>query len=423
MKPQSMTLKIMANKAGLPFVEPGQHIVAKVDMCFAHDAVANVLGREFYKTFGSTAKVWDNERVALFQDHMVPARNLEARNMAMALDKFAKEQDIKYYFPYGKDYGVCHIVMLEQGLALPGDLIVGADSHAVTYGAFNNLATGVGVFDVSNLFATGELWFTVPEIIKIQIDGDLAPGVQAKDIILRLLGDIKMDGASGKAIEWCGSTIENMSIDERTTLCNMVVEAGASNGIMQLNNASREYIKKVAKRPFNEVLPDPDYAYFKTISYRAEEIAPMVAMPHRPDNVKKVEDIRKEEIRLHQIYVGGCTGGKFEDIATFANEIEGKQIHADTQVIIVPATMKIYNRMLDEGITSKLVKLGAVVESPGCKACYGLHGGVTGDDETCLATINRNFIGRMGNPRSKIFLSSPVIAARSAVCGFITDQI
>lgn len=420
MKPQSMVHKILASKCKQDYVIPGENIVANIDMCFAHDPVATVLSREFYNSFGSNAKVWDNHRFALFQDHMVPARNLEARNLVLALDRFAKEQSIKYYFPYGKDYGVCHIVMMEQGLALPGELVVGADSHTVTYGSLNCLSTGVGVFDIANLLATGELWFTVPEVIKIEINGVLPKDVQAKDIILTLLRDIKMDGAANKAIEWCGSTIENMSIDERSTLCNMVAELGAAHGIMALNKPSRTFVSSVAKRSFREIESDPGCEYTSVMQYRAENIQPMVACPHRPDNVHSVNDISLKKIKIDQVYVGGCTGGKIDDIIAFTEALDLQMVHPETQVIVVPASMRIYNQMATSGLISRLIQSGAVIESPGCKACYGLHGGVTGDGENCLATINRNFIGRMGNPKSNIYLSSPITAAKSAIAGYIT---
>jgi homoaconitate hydratase family protein len=420
MIPQSMTHKILAKQAGLPFVQTGEHIIAQLSMAFSHDPVIGVLTERFYSAFGPDAKIWDPKRFALFQDHLVPAKNMESRNLIQIMDKFVADQKIEHYFQYGQNYGVCHIIMMEQGLALPGELICGTDSHTVTYGSFNSFAAGIGVFDLVSALKTGTLWFTVPEIIKVHVDGVLAANVQAKDLILKLVGDIKLDGASGKTIEWSGSTVENMSLDERATLCNMAVEAGATNGIMPLNEESRNYLKTTAKREYEEVTTDPDFEYHQVINYKAEDIEPMVALPHRPDNVQPVINIQEQKISIQQVYVGGCTGGKLEDINQFAKTLAGKKIASTLQVIVVPATTSIYRELMSTGVLAKLMDSGVAVESPGCKACYGVQGGVTGDGENCLATINRNFRGRMGNPKSNIYLSSPITAAHSAIAGYIT---
>ena len=421
MIPQSMTHKILARRAGKSYVESGQIVEAKIDMCFAHDAAIEDLRDWYYEEYGTSARFWDVNRVAFFQDHYVPSKDARSQNMQVIMNDFAGEQGVKYHYPYGKNYGVCHIIMCEEGLCLPGEIVIGCDSHSVTYGAFNSFSNGVGVVDLVAVLKTGKLWFKVPEVIEVRIDGDLPDNVQAKDIILRLIGDIRMDGGSGKTIEWTGSTIDNMSVEDRMTLCNMVIEAGATNGIMRMNSAAREYLKGRAKRPFEEVTTDDDFVYQRSIQYRAEELSSMVAFPHRPDNVFSIEKAKSDKIRVDQVYVGSCTGAKFEDIDTVATALNGKTIADNVRLMVVPASMDIYRRLVSSGTMGALMSAGAVVESPGCKACFGAHGGVLGDGEVCLSTTNRNFRGRMGNPRSEVYLASPYVAARTALAGFITD--
>lgn len=422
MTAQSMTQKILARAAGRPHVAPGEIVEANVDFAFTHDPVLDGLRRMFYAEFGADAKVWDPDRVALFQDHLVPAKDAESRRLARVMDSFALEQGITRYYPYGNNYGVCHIVMCERAHARPGEVVLGTDSHSVTFGAFNAFGTGVGMVDMVNVFRTGRLWFRVPEVIEVRIDGELRAGVVAKDVILKLIGDIGMDGATGKTIELTGTTVEAMSAEERMTLCNMTVEAGAKNGIMALNEAARAYLERVVPGVAAQaVTTDPGFTYARTIHYRAGDLAPQVAFPHAPDNVHSIEEAKRRRIRVDQVYVGSCTGAKYEDIALVARTLGGERISDRVQLMVVPATMDIYRRLVDTGIAATLLGAGAVIESPGCKACYGAHGGVGGDGEVCLATINRNFKGRMGNPRSSVYLASPYVAARTAVAGFITD--
>lgn len=421
MIPQTMTSKLLARAAGREVVTPGEIVEARIDVAFTHDPVLESLRAEFHRAFGPGARVWDPDRIALFQDHLVPAKDAASRRLAMAMDEFAAAQGIRHYYPYGANYGVCHIVMCEEGLVRPGTVIVGTDSHSVTYGAFNAFGTGVGLVDMVNVFRTGELWFQVPEAILVRVDGRLRPGVLAKDLILKLIGDIGMGGASGKTVEWCGSTIDEMSVEERMTLCNMVVEAGAKNGIMTLSSLAEAYVARVAPGPWQAVTSDEGAGYARRLSYRAEDIEPMVAFPHRPDNVRPVAQAKLDPVRVHQVYVGSCTGAKFDDIAVVASQLRGRKIAPGVRLMVVPASTQIYRRLAETGLLLQLMDAGATVESPGCKACYGAHGGVLGDGEVCLSTTNRNFRGRMGNPRSQVFLASPYVAARSALAGFITD--
>ncbi|MCV3213053.1 aconitase/3-isopropylmalate dehydratase large subunit family protein [Plectonema radiosum NIES-515] len=419
---QSMTHKILARAAGKKSVTTGEFVDANIDVAFTHDPALKPLSEIFYKEFGEDAKVWDSDKIILFQDHLVPAKDVATRELSVVMDQFAEKHLIKKYYPYGSNYGICHIMMCEEGHVRPGALILGTDSHSVTYGAFNAFGSGIGLDDMVAVFRTGKLWFRVPEVIEVRIEGELPKNVTAKDIILRLIGDITMAGASNKTLEFTGSTIDNMSPEERITLCNMTVEAGAKNGIMPLSGKALDYLRKVTgKDDFEPVTTDEDFEYDQRIVYRAEELQPVVAYPHRPDNVHSIEKAKADKIKVHQVYVGSCTGAKFEDIAVVAKSLRGERVANGVQFMIVPATMNVYRRIVQDGILQSLVASGAVIESPGCKACYGAHGGVLGDGEVCLSTTNRNFRGRMGNPDSFVYLASPHVAARSAVAGYITD--
>jgi homoaconitate hydratase family protein len=421
MIPQSMTHKILARASGREFVRSGEVIEARIDFAFTHDPVLEGLRAIFYQEFGRDAKVWDASRIALFQDHLVPAKDAASRRLAIAMDSFAEEQGIAHYYPYGENYGICHVVMCEEGLVRPGSVVIGTDSHSVTYGAFNAFGTGVGMVDMVAAFRTGDLWFAVPEIMEIRIEGQLQPGVVAKDVILKIIGDIGMAGASGKTIEFTGSTIESMSAEERMTLCNMVVEAGAKNGIMPLSAQAAAYLSRVTSVPYEPVCTDQEFEYVRSLHYPAESIAAMVAYPHRPDNVHSIEEAKREAIRVDQVYVGSCTGAKLEDITVVADVLRGQKIAKGTRLMVVPASMKVYRRLAETEIMMTLLDAGATIESPGCKACYGAHGGVLGDGEVCLSTTNRNFKGRMGNPKSLVYLASPYIAAKTALAGYITN--
>lgn len=421
MIPQSMTQKILARNAGKAFVRPGDFLEVNIDMAFTHDPVLESLMAMFYEEFGSDAQVWDPKRIALFEDHFVPAKDSCTRALALAMARFAREQGIQHYYPYGGNYGVCHVVMCEEGFVLPGTVVVGTDSHSVTYGAFNAFGTGVGLWDMVSAFRIGSLWFRVPEVVEVRIDGSLRPDVMAKDVILRIIGDMGMGGASGKTLEFTGTTIDNMPAEDRMTICNMVVEAGAKNGIMKLNAHSLAYLKQVARQAFEPVTTDPGFEYHHHLVYRAEEIGPLIAYPDAPNNVHTIDEAKTSKIMIDQVYVGSCTGGKFSDIQIVADLLKGRRVADGVQLVIVPASMRVHRRMASSGVMRDLVEAGGMVESPGCKACYGAIGPILGDGEVCLSTTNRNFRGRMGNPKSKVYLSSPYVAAKSALAGFITD--
>ncbi len=420
MKPMSMSQKILANKSGKNYVEAGEHIVVDVDFVYAHEPVMKVLLDKFIESFGEGAKVFDPKKIAFFQDHLMPAKSVDAMDMVQLMDQFVRDQEITHYFPYGKNYGVCHIIMMEEALALPGEILVACDSHTVTCGAFNCFASGLGVFDISVAMGSGQAWLTVPDTIRIDLTGQFKTGVGVKDLILNVVGELGLDGARGCTIEWTGDILESMSISDRSTLCNMSVEAGATNSIMELNGVTRDFLKSQGVESYNEFMTDPGYEYAKEMTIQLDHLEPMLALPHRPDNVKSIGQI--EKIPIHQVYVGSCTGGKFEDIEEFVLALGDERPADGTRVILVPATMSIYKKMLEKGYISGLLEKGIAVESPGCKACYGVHGGVTGSGENCLATINRNFLGRMGNPKSSVYLSSPFVAAKSAIKGYISPS-
>ncbi|MGW1196499.1 3-isopropylmalate dehydratase large subunit [Streptomyces sp. NPDC002536] len=422
MIPQTMTHKILARAAGRDHVVAGEIVEVGIDMAFTHDPVCEGLRSEFHDAFGADATVWDPDRIALFEDHLVPAKDAESRRLAASMARFAAEQGITHHYPYGENYGICHVMMCEEGLVQPGTVVLGTDSHSVTYGAFNAFGSGVGMIDMVNAFYTGDLWFRVPETIEVRIEGELAPGVLAKDVILTLIGDLGMGGASGRSIEFCGSTVDAMSVEERMTLCNMVVEAGAVNGIMALSPAAADYLAARPRTVDHEpVTSDPGAPVARRLAYRAENLRPAVAYPHRPDNVHSIDEAMADRIRVDQVYIGSCTGAKYDDIEVAAAELAGRHVAPGVRLMIVPATMGIYRRLILTGVMTTLLAAGAVIESPGCKACYGAHGGVVGDGEVCLSTTNRNFRGRMGNPKSSVYLASPIVAARSALAGRITE--
>lgn len=420
MSKMSMTQKLLSRRAKTKAVSPGEHLVVDVDRTYIHEPVMAVLLDRFYSTFGPKAKVWDPARIVCFQDHLVPIKDRASAHMIKLMDQFVREQQIKHYFPYGKNHGVCHIVMLEQGLAVPGEIIVAPDSHTVTCGSFNCFASGLGVFDIAVLMGCGKVWLTVPQAIKVHLEGKFRFGTGVKDLLLFLLQQKRMDWARGSSIEWCGPALETLSLDERATLCNMVAELGATNGIMSLNNEAREFLYAKGVQDFEEVTADTDAHYKEVLNIDLDQIQPMVACPHRPDNISSVFDLTQRKVQLHQVYVGSCTGGKLEDIIEFHEALADQSVCSEIRTIVVPATTEIYLKLLEMGIVRSLIDKGCVVESPGCKACYGVHGGVLGDDEICLATINRNFLGRMGNTKASIYLSSPYVAGISARRGYIS---
>lgn len=392
-------------------VEPGEIIEAGIDYAMSHDGTS-VLAIKAFKEMGSR-KVWDPERIIIPFDHIVPANNEIAATLQKEVRAWAHEQSITNFFDCGS--GVCHQVLPEQGFALPGLLLIGADSHSCTYGAFGAFATGVGATDMAEIYSRGRLWLKVPETIAIKVTGKLKPFVSAKDIALMVIGMLGADGATYKAVEYIGSTIEDLSISGRMTICNLGVEMGAKAAIVPPDEKTDSFLRRRARRDYAHVYSDPG-SYDEEIEFDVSELEPQVAAPYRVDNVHPVSDFEGKEI--DQVFIGTCTNGRLEDLEIAAKIIGDRKVKART--LIIPASRQVLLDALKAGIIETLIKAGAVIAPPGCGPCLGAHMGVLGDEEICLSTSNRNFPGRMGKG-GFIYLASPATAAASAVGGCITS--
>lgn len=411
----TITEKILARASGKREVAPGDIVEAKVDVAMAHDLTAPLTIESFQKM--GARRVWDPSKLVLLFDHQIPASSIDAAMNHMMIRKFADEQQIEHF--YDMYAGVCHAVLPERGLAQPGAVVVGADSHSVTYGAFNCFATGVGSTDMAAVWATGELWFRVPESILVLGRGKLKPPVVSKDLILHIIGDFGMDGATYKAVEFRGGAFSAMSMDARMTVCNMVVEMGGKNGVMDADKNTEDYLRKRGVKNIIPVKSDPEAVYEKTREYDAGVLEPQVACPHSVDNVKPVVEV--DGIEVDQAFIGTCTNGRLEDLEIAARILKGKKVNRRVRLIVVPATYEVYQQALERGLLKIFVDAGALVESPGCGACMGCHIGVIGPGEVSISASNRNFRGRQGSPESKVYLASPATVAASAITGKITD--
>ena len=411
--------KILAKASGRKKVEAGEAVWAKVDLLMIHELTGPPAINIFKREFGERTKVWDPDKIVVIEDHTVPSKDVDSALCRQILAKFVKEQGIKHYYPFGiGEYGICHVILPQEGHVKPGDLIVGADSHTVTYGALGAFATGIGHTEAANVLYTGDILLKVPETLRFVIEGKLERFVMAKDVILRIIGDIGVDGANYKAMEFAGSTISSMSVDERMTLSNMSVEAGAKVGIIEPDEKTIEFVKeKRGSVDFRLIKNDPDALFEKVYEYDASEIEPLVAKPYSPANVAPAREL--EGLEIDQAFIGSCTGGKYEDLKVAASILKGKRVKVRT--IVVPATIKVYMRALREGLIEEFLKAGAVVGPPTCGPCIGLHMGVLGEGEVAISTSNRNFPGRMGHKTSKVYLASPATVAASAVAGKIAD--
>ena len=394
-------------------VEPGEIIEAGVDYAMSHDGTS-VLAIKAFKEMGSR-KVWAPDRIIIPFDHIVPANNETAATLQKEVRAWAREQGITNFFDCGS--GVCHQVLPEQGFALPGLLVIGADSHSCTYGAFGAFATGVGATDMAEIYSRGRLWLKVPETVAIRITGKLKPFVSAKDIALMVIGRLGADGATYKAVEYIGKTIEDLSISGRMTLCNLGVEMGAKAAIVPPDEKTDDFLRGRARSEYIHVYSDPG-SYDEEIEYDVSELEPQVAAPYRVDNAHPVSDFEGKEI--DQVFIGTCTNGRLEDLEIAAKIIGDRKVKART--LIIPASREVLLEALKAGITETLIKAGAIIAPPGCGPCLGAHMGVLGDGEVCLSTSNRNFPGRMGKGGS-VYLASPATAAASAVRGCITSPI
>ncbi|MGE5239463.1 MAG: 3-isopropylmalate dehydratase large subunit [Chloroflexota bacterium] len=410
----TITEKILAVHAGRKEVAPGELINAKVDLILANDITAPIAIQEFRKI--GAKDVFDRNRVAFIPDHFAPQKDIKAAEQCKLLREFSKEYDLGLYFEVGR-MGIEHALLPEQGLVVPGDLVIGADSHTCTYGALGAFATGVGSTDVASAMATGECWFKVPESMKFIYFGTLGKWVGGKDLILHTIGDIGVDGALYRAMEFEGEVIKNLSMAGRLTMCNMAIEAGGKSGIIVPDAVTEEYVKGRAKRPYSFCSSDSDSNYVEVREYDCSKIPETVSCPHLPSNTKPAAELG--HITVDQVVIGSCTNGRIEDLREAARIMKGRKVNPNVRMIVFPATQSIYKEAMREGLLEIFVDAEAVVSTPTCGPCLGGHMGILAKGERAVATTNRNFVGRMGHPESEVYLSSPAVAAASAVVGKI----
>ena len=408
--------KILINHSIKDNLEVGEIINAKVDFAFANDVTAPLSIKDF-KESGAKG-VFDKKRVGLIPDHFAPNKDIKSAEQCKIVREFAQEQEIENYFEVGK-MGIEHALLPEQGLVLPGDIVVGADSHTDTSGALGAFAIGVGSTDLAAVMALGEVWLKVPETIKFIYSGKLNKWVSGKDIILYTISKIGVDGANYKVMEFAGEVIRNFSMDNRFTICNMAIEAGAKTGIIEPDEITLEYLKGRAKRPYQVYKSDADAHYEKIIEIDVSKIEPQVAFPHLPENAKPISQVGN--IKIDQSIIGSCTNGRIEDLRIAAEILKGQQVHPEVRLIIIPATQDVYLQALREGLIEIFISSGAAVSTPTCGPCLGGYMGVLAEGERAISTTNRNFVGRMGHPKSEIYLANPAIAAASAILGRIVS--
>lgn len=413
-RPMTMAEKILAAHAGLEEVVPGQLIECDLDLVLSNDVTSPIAIKEFNKV--GVEKVFDPTKIALVPDHYVPNKDIAAAEQAKMTREFAHAQCITHYYEVGC-MGVEHALLPEQGVVGAGDLIIGADSHTCTYGALGAFATGVGSTDAAIGYATGKAWFKVPESILFNINGELRPGVTGKDIILHIIGMIGVDGALYAAMEFRGNAIENLSMDERLSISNMAIEAGGKAGLIAVDDVTRKYMDGRVEKPYTEYHSDPDAQYAKVYDIDVADIVPTVAFPHLPSNTRPASEAR--DITIDQSVIGSCTNGRIEDMRQAAEILKGRKVHPNVRCIIIPATQQVYRQCIDEGLMDIFLDANCAVSTPTCGPCLGGYMGILAAGERAIATTNRNFVGRMGDPTSEVYLSSPVVAAASAILGHI----
>lgn len=413
-RPMTMAEKILAAHAGLEEVVPGQLIECNLDLVLSNDVTAPIAIKEFKKI--GVEKVFDPAKIALVPDHYVPNKDIKSAEQAKMTRDFAREQGITHYYEVGC-MGVEHALLPEQGVVGAGDLIIGADSHTCTYGALGAFSTGVGSTDAAVGYATGKAWFKVPESLVFNVEGELRPGVTGKDIILHIIGMIGVDGALYQAMEFRGSAIEGLTMDERLSISNMAIEAGGKAGLIPVDDVTRKYMDGRTERPYTEYHSDPDAVYAKVYNIDAQDIVPTVAFPHLPSNTRPASEAR--DIVIQQSVIGSCTNGRIEDMRQAAAVLKGHKVHRDVRCIIIPATQQVYRQCIKEGLMDIFLDANCAVSTPTCGPCLGGYMGILAAGERSIATTNRNFVGRMGDPASEVYLSSPAVAAASAVLGHI----
>ena len=410
-----MTLaeKILAAHCGKKKVVPGELINVRVDLVLANDITAPIAIKEFRRI--GVKKVFDPKKIVMVPDHFVPNKDILSAEQAKLMRDFALEQGL-IYFEVGQ-MGIEHVILPEKGLVLPGDVVIGADSHTCTYGAVGAFSTGMGSTDIAAAMATGDIWMKVPQTIKFVYSGKLQKWVTGKDLILHTIGDIGVDGALYAAMEFTGEAIAALSMDSRFTMANMAIEAGGKAGIFPVDEKTLAYVKPRAQRPYKVYQPDKDADYAKVVEYDVSRVEPQVAFPHLPSNTKPISKVGK--IAIDQVVIGSCTNGRLEDIQIAAKVLKGKQVHPHVRCIIIPGSQQVYLEALREGLVEAFINAGAVVSTPTCGPCLGGYMGVLAAGERCVSTTNRNFVGRMGSTKSEVYLANPAVAAASAIAGRI----
>ena len=412
----TMTQKILAHSAGLERVESGQLIEGRLDLVLGNDITTPVAITEFNKA--GLSSVFDKDKIAIVLDHSTPCKDIKSAQLCAACRKFAKAHSITHFYDVGQ-MGIEHALIPEKGLSAPGEVIIGADSHTCTYGALGAFSTGVGSTDMAAGMATGLAWFKVPSAIKVELKGSLGQYVSGKDVILHLIGTIGVDGALYQSLEFVGEGVASLEMDDRFTICNMAIEAGAKNGIFPVDNRTIEYLKGRVSREWQTFEADPDANYTQIITIDLSTLRPTVAFPHLPSNTKSVDEATGKPIQ--QVVIGSCTNGRLKDLREAAAILKGRKVADGVRCIVIPATQQIYLDAMAEGLVADFINAGAVVSTPTCGPCLGGHMGVLSDDEWAISTTNRNFVGRMGPTSSMIILASPAVAAASAVTGVVTD--
>lgn len=414
-KPMTMTQKILAAHAGLPYVEAGQLIEADLDLVLGNDITTPVAIREMEKM--KDKEVFDKDKIALVMDHFIPNKDIKSAENCKCVRDFACSHEITNYFDVGQ-MGIEHALLPEKGLTVAGDAIIGADSHTCTYGALGAFSTGVGSTDMAAGMATGRAWFKVPSAIKFNITGKPSEWVSGKDVILHIIGMIGVDGALYRSMEFTGDGIKNLSMDDRFTIANMAIEAGGKNGIFPVDELTIEYMKEHGNRPYKVYEADADAQYDEEYTIDLSALKPTVAFPHLPENTKTIDEI-KEPVRIDQAVIGSCTNGRLDDLRIAAKVLKGKKVKKGIRCIVIPATQEIYLKAMEEGLLKIFIEAGAVVSTPTCGPCLGGYMGILAAGERCISTTNRNFVGRMGHVDSEVYLASPAVAAASAIEGYI----
>ena len=412
----TMTQKILADHAGLEHVVPGQLIKAKLDMVLGNDITSPVAISEFRKT--GFKKVFNVNKIAIVPDHFTPNKDIKSAEQVRYIREFVKEMGIVHFFEVGQ-MGVEHALLPEKGLVVAGDVVIGADSHTCTYGALGAFSTGVGSTDMAAAMATGEAWFKVPEAIKFILKGKPGRWVSGKDIILHIIGMIGVDGALYKSMEFTGDGISHLGMDDRFTIANMAIEAGAKNGIFPVDEKTIEYMKEHSTKPYKIYEADEDAEYSQVYTIDLSEVKPTVAFPHLPENTKTIDQVG--DVKIHQVVIGSCTNGRISDLRIAAEIMKGRKVHPDVRCIVIPATQKIWKQAMQEGLFDIFIDAGVAISTPTCGPCLGGHMGILAKGERAVATTNRNFVGRMGHTESEVYLASPAIAAASAIAGRIAS--